>query len=1100
MDPEREQRLADLLLEAFDRPTAEQQAFLEEACGTDREMLAEALGCLAREERLEDFLMAPAAGTGWSTTDETTLASPWRPNPHENGPAQAEADTADASRTSHLGRSRLGAYRLEGLLGEGGMGQVYLGEDERLGRQVAVKILPPEMAGSARLERFEREARALAALNHPNIVTIHSIEEDDGIRFLTMERVDGTTLKEKIKEGPLSEEEILQIGLELSEALAAAHRRGVVHRDLKPANVMLAEDGRVKVVDFGIAANVEESRDLTQGRMVGTISYMAPEQLEGERADERSDLFALGVILYQMATGDHPFAADTTVRQIRLILDNDPPPARTRRAELSPELDNVIRRCLEKAPARRYGDAATVAGDLTALLEARVAEKVLGTRSASRISALPPDPHRRRLAGVAALTAVVLLAAFAALWFLRESSVEPPAPAPTEAAASKVTLAVLPFRNLAGAAELGWLADGIAELLITDLAQSPELVVFGRAEVRRILADLGAEAKSDLDPGELHELARKGDLGAVVRGSFIRAGELFRLSYSLESPQEGQVLASASFEGQGEESLFRLVDELSAHLVDTLGASLPELTPPVVESTTASLLAWQAYTEGLDLYQEDSQAEEAIARLQQALTLDPDFALAAIAASKMFQSLGRNDEAELYSKRAFEGVDRLPLRTRFNVEAGYYGTRWANLGRAIETYALALKIYPDSPWRRNNLARRYAFFERYREAEEQFDRAIRSGENFWGDVAGAATVQAALDDFAAGDRLLAEALARQPEHWMLGYSRAWHLSEWGRFEAAEEAFADLARRRSEGARLPYGRWRLATLRGDLPGADRHARRLLEIDDAFARWRGNISLAKNALFQGRAQEALIRFADAVAASRGADRALARCFKAELQLFLGEADGALAEAEQAILEGDGHWPELRGLFLAARAEEALGRSSEADERLEILRDRWRQQPNAVEERQILRLTGLLSLARGNAEAGVDTLERAAALLPPRGVEFSWHVFPDHVPLWVELGEAELARGRPEAALAWLARARSAGSERLERPVPYVRGLYLEALAREGTGSPSAARQGFERFLTHWEGSELATGWQAEARSRLASPTRISHHDSREKSGLG
>ncbi len=1121
MDAEREQRLADLFLEALDRPAAEQRAFLERACGDDRELLDEALACLAQEDQL-DFLERPAGEALIGPTDalvdvrdaahgaagtgvlETTRVD-HRPRRIEAEPgARSDREASGPERTStgageteapaatwhaKLGRRWLGTYRIVGMVGEGGMGQVYAGEDRHLGRRVAVKVLPRELAGRAHLlERFEREARALAALNHPNIVTIHSIEQDEDVHFLTMELVSGQTLRQRIAGGPLPVDEILDVAIELSDALDAAHRHGIVHRDLKPVNVMLTEDGRVKILDFGIAklAALGPSLASMDGMVAGTVAYMAPEQLEGGPVDARTDLFALGIMLFEAATGVHPFPGRSTFQRARAMLFQKPADIGSLRPGLPPELVAVIGRLLEKAPERRYPDAGTLRRDLAELRQKRRASRILETRRGARAAL---GGRSRRLA--AALAAALLAAVASGVFFLQRGPDEALGPVAEVAGrpADRTSLAVLPFRNLTGDPQLAWLSEGIAELLVTDLAQAPRLAVLGRAEVDRLLAaalpDGTAPSDATLDgeppAGGMRAIAERGDLQAVVRGSYLQLGDVLRLSCRLEHPAAGRVLVSASFDGTGQASVFGLVDQLGSSVLEGLGASRPDLGPETVEqATTSSVLAWQAYTEAQTLYREQT-AGEAIARLETALEIDPEFALAAVAAARMHQSLGRGAEAEVYTRRAVERLDRLPLATRFSVEAGYYGARWSTLGRAIETYALALKVYPDRTDWRHHLARRYAFFERYAEALEELRRAIDSVD-FWGDVQGAANVHAALGDFAAGGALLQDALAKHPDHWMLDCAAAWHFTDWGRFDQAAAAFEALAERRPDSWRIPHGRWRLALLLDDWAEADRQARRLLEVDDPFARWRGHVALARNALYRGRARQALEQLDGAVAAVTGTDRALARCFKAELQLDLGDPSGALEQARLAQAEGLEQWPELRGLFLAARAEQALGHPDEADRLRLTLQDRWRRQPNAVEERQLLHLTGLLALARGDAEAGRNALGRAAALLPVRGVELGWHVFPDHVPLWVDLGQAELAAGHPAAAIAWLEKAAAAGAERLEHPVPWVRGLYLEGLARQAAGAPAEARRRFERFLGYWDGGELDRDRLAAARSRL------------------
>ena len=305
----------------------------------------------------------------------------------------------------------LGHYRIVELLGKGGMGEVYLAEDTKLQRRVALKILNPDLAGDAdRRERFEREARAAAALNHPNIVTIHSVETVGDVVFLTLELVDGQTLADILPSSGLSLDRILAIAIPLTDAVGAAHQRGIVHRDLKPANVMIASDGRVKVLDFGLAKLREESQlpdntlgptraHTADGRILGTVAYMSPEQAEGRSVDQRSDVFSLGVMLYEMAAGERPFKGDTALSILSSILRDTPRPLSDLKRDLPGDFARIIRRCLAKDPEDRYQTAKDLRNDLRALREdlgsgerASVASSSAGVEAPARVE---PRPERR---------------------------------------------------------------------------------------------------------------------------------------------------------------------------------------------------------------------------------------------------------------------------------------------------------------------------------------------------------------------------------------------------------------------------------------------------------------------------------------------------------------------------------------------------------------------------------------------------------------------------------------------------------------------------------------------------------------------------------
>jgi serine/threonine protein kinase len=275
-----------------------------------------------------------------------------------------------------IGRT-LSHYEITAKLGEGGMGEVWRAIDTALNREVAVKVLPEEMAADPeRLERFKREAQAIAALNHPNIVTIHSVEEAEGLHLLTMELVDGQSLDQMLPPSGFDLDRLFALAIQIAEALASAHEKGIVHRDLKPANVMVTDDGRVKVLDFGLAKlagqgeEAEETQLMTQaGMLLGTVPYMSPEQVQAKPVDHRSDIFSLGILLYEMATGERPFHGDNSASVISAVLKEQPPPVTELKRDLPNHLGRIVRRCLEKLPQRRFQSARDVQLELEGLAQ-----------------------------------------------------------------------------------------------------------------------------------------------------------------------------------------------------------------------------------------------------------------------------------------------------------------------------------------------------------------------------------------------------------------------------------------------------------------------------------------------------------------------------------------------------------------------------------------------------------------------------------------------------------------------------------------------------------------------------------------------------------
>ncbi len=431
----------------------------------------------------------------------------------------------------------IGNYRLLEKLGAGGMGEVYRAEDSRLRRQVALKILSTGNAGRLHsLERFRREACAVAALNHPNIVTLYSVEEHEGTHFLTMELVHGRTLGSLIPPDGLPLYRLLEIAVPLAEALEAAHERGIVHRDLKPENVMVSQNGRVKVLDFGIARSepddaltlVEgaDSDALTEtGLIIGTPSYMAPEQALGHPVDPRADLFSLGVLLYQMATGRRPFHAGSASETVAALLRDDPAKPSSLNPGVPQELDDLIARCLEKDVAQRLPSAR----------ELRQRLLVLAARLSAPTPAFPTDTRRitrlrRRwqtpVAAFALTGCLTLMASFAGPKMMHLGAAETQRPG----------LAVLPLGNFSQ--DPDYFADGMTDALIAALSDTPGVRVLSRQSVTRY------KSSSETLP----EIARELGVDVVVQGSVMRAGNRVRITAQLIQTDPEQQIWARSYE------------------------------------------------------------------------------------------------------------------------------------------------------------------------------------------------------------------------------------------------------------------------------------------------------------------------------------------------------------------------------------------------------------------------------------------------------------------------------------------------------------------------------------------------------------------------
>src|SRR5262245_45215986 len=597
--------------------------------------------------------------------------------------------------------TRLGVYEIVTSLGAGGMGEVYRARDTRLGREVALKVLPEAFARDAdRLARFEREARTVAALNHPGIVTLYTVEQDQGIRFLTMELVEGERLDHVVSPGGLPAGRVLELGLALADALVAAHERGVVHRDLKPANMIVTRDGRLKVLDFGLAklegedapATLAASQAATlegplsmPGQVMGTVPYMAPEQVRGEAADARTDLFALGVILYELASGQRPFRGGTPADIGSAILRDAPPLLATIRADLPADLDRIVGRCLEKEPRARFQTALDVWNELRQVRESGGSAARRSTGGGRRAS----DAPERGAAGA------------------------------PEAIRS---LAVLPLDNLSHDPAQEYFADGMTEALISELAQLKALRVISRTSAMKYKGVHRA----------LPGIARELSVDAILEGSALLVGKRVRVSVQLVSAKSDETLWADRHDGEIEDVL-----DLQSRIAETVAKEIAlQLTPREASSIArrrpVNPEAHLEYLKGRYTAAAHSpQAIELSLRyFQRALELDPAYAPAwagiaqchAVRANRgMAPAAEANTQARAAAMKALSLDDS--VSQAYSV-LGTIAVYAMDLNGAIKHLEHAIELDPANMSAYAALGRLYYCCERHREAKEAMLKAL----------------------------------------------------------------------------------------------------------------------------------------------------------------------------------------------------------------------------------------------------------------------------------------------------------------------------------------------------------------------------------------
>jgi predicted Ser/Thr protein kinase len=577
---------------------------------------------------------------------------------------------------------QLGPYEILEAIAAGGMGEVYRARDTRLDREVAIKVLPQSFATNASRERFQREARAASALNHPNICAVYDVGEAAGQPFLVMELLDGKSLRDHIDGKPLDISQAMALSMEICDALDSAHSKGIIHRDIKPANIFVTARGHAKVLDFGLAKYSVQQKSLDTdaitaemftepGTAVGTVAYMSPEQARGQTVDARSDLWSFGVVLYEMSTGGRPFDGATAPMIFDALLNKSPQPVRERNPNVPADLERIIGQLLNKDPNLRYQSAAELHRDLGRL------------RGDSKPASRASSQGARLKYGIAAAT-VLITAAGVFLWQQRGDA---------RLLADKDTIVLAEFSNTTGDPVFdGTLRQGLA----IQLEQSPFLRIMDDDQMRSALRLMSLKPGTRVTDEIARDVCIRENAAATIEGTIGRLGESYVITLQAVACQHGATLARDQVQASGKEEVLKALGTVATRMRGKLGesrSSIAKLNRPLQLATTASLEALRSYTEGCSELGQGHNLE-AIPLFERAIALDPNFAMAYRYTSTAFGVAGDAAKERELSRKAFELIDRVSDFERVSI-AGLYYLNTGELDKAMDAWRLGIRNYPE---------------------------------------------------------------------------------------------------------------------------------------------------------------------------------------------------------------------------------------------------------------------------------------------------------------------------------------------------------------------------------------------------------------------
>jgi tetratricopeptide (TPR) repeat protein len=990
-----------------------------------------------------------------------------------------------ATTTGELSRGVVfaGRYEIIEELGTGGMGRVYRAHDTKLNEEVALKLIKPEIAADKRtVERFHNEIKIARKISHKNVCRTHDLHQEGKTLFLTMEYVRGEDLKSLIhRTKTLSVGTALSIARQVAEGLGEAHKLGITHRDLKPGNIMIDKDGQAKIMDFGIARSLHGGGITAEGGIIGTPEYMSPEQVEGKPADPRSDIYSLGVILFEMIVGRAPFEGETPF-SIAAKQKSEPPPVPKKLMPQIPEgLNRLILRCLEKDKAKRYQTAEELIVDLAAVEESLpTAERVAPRRKTITHREVTVKFQPRKL--VIPVFIIIALAAVAVIvWRIlpQKRTVLP--------AGGKPVLAVMFFKNNTGDKAFDVWREGLSTALISGLSQSKYIRVLPANDIYGILKKLNLLEAANYATEDLNKTAAAGKANHVVSGSLSKAGDAFRIDYSLQDLSQEKTLGSGSVTGTGEDSILTsLLDELTRKIKSDLNFSSQEIAADIDKGigkiTTSSAEAFKYYIEGRQFYG-NGQYRESIAVMEKALALDPEFAMAYRSMARSYGALGFTSRSREYTEKAFKYADRLSDYEKYMIQE-QYATSLGKTAEAFEAIKKGHDLYPDDEGFSINLANHYIIgFEEFAKGAETLEVPRINRSSNYLVYTNLEESYAGLNDYDRAVEVVKEYINNFGDIALARWDLADCYTQSGKLDRAlaeaDKAFSlDPKNKNSilkKGDILYY--------KNELAAAEKEYRPLLEAVEPRFKGQTILRFAYLQLTRGQFQEATEQLEQGIPLmEKTGEKALAvqaRYYLSYYYDILRDFQKALAYNNEVLkyaTENKSLAWNRNGLFMRTFILAEMRSFFEALKTAEELKKLYESDLNKKLIRYYYAVMSKIELERTDYAKAIGYGEDSLAL-------FSYGELTRPVYVYEFLGQAHYRKGDMEKARDVYEKIPNLTTGRLAYGDIYARSFYWLGKIYERLGNKSKALENYRKFLDLWKNADPGLPEVEDAKKRLA-----------------